>query len=293
KEDHGYIGERQDETGLLYLNARYYDPHIARFVSPDWWDPTQEGVGTNRYSYADNNPINVADPSGHYGDTKNGQEKGNDDNDSPTEGQYSGHSLTDDPKPDHSGEYDVAAPKGAGGMRPTGSWPKYNSGADRRALKAAEQQGKMDAALRDLEKNAQTVLDATKKLQQPTTPQIGTWKTTNEAMSPRAASYQAQITGRPGESLVVNGVKFDGTNNGALVDAKGPGYAKFVKDGEFKGWFRGQSSLVDQANRQTQAVQNAASINWHVAEKEAAAAIRSLLGENQIRGISVIHTPPK
>ncbi|MGN8120019.1 RHS repeat-associated core domain-containing protein, partial [Labrys sp. 22185] len=52
KEDHGYIGERQDETGLLYLNARYYDPHIARFVSPDWWDPTQEGVGTNRYAYA-------------------------------------------------------------------------------------------------------------------------------------------------------------------------------------------------------------------------------------------------
>ncbi|MGO4340017.1 RHS repeat-associated core domain-containing protein, partial [Labrys sp. KB_33_2] len=72
KEDHGYIGERQDETGLLYLNARYYDPHIARFVSPDWWDPTQEGVGTNRYAYADNNPINVSDPSGHqssgYGD---------------------------------------------------------------------------------------------------------------------------------------------------------------------------------------------------------------------------------
>ncbi|MGN8119606.1 RHS repeat-associated core domain-containing protein, partial [Labrys sp. 22185] len=65
KEDHGYIGERQDETGLLYLNARYYDPHIARFVSPDWWDPTQEGVGTNRYAYADNNPINVKDPSGH------------------------------------------------------------------------------------------------------------------------------------------------------------------------------------------------------------------------------------
>ncbi|MGO4339875.1 RHS repeat-associated core domain-containing protein, partial [Labrys sp. KB_33_2] len=65
KEDHGYIGERQDETGLLYLNARYYDPHIARFVSPDWWDPTQEGVGTNRYSYAGNNPINAKDPSGH------------------------------------------------------------------------------------------------------------------------------------------------------------------------------------------------------------------------------------
>jgi RHS repeat-associated protein len=49
----GYIGERFDpETGLLYLNARYYDPQIARFVSPDDWDPTKEGVGTNRYAYS-------------------------------------------------------------------------------------------------------------------------------------------------------------------------------------------------------------------------------------------------
>jgi RHS repeat-associated protein len=68
QEDHAFIGERQDETGLLYLNARYYDPKVARFVSPDWWDPTQGGVGTNRYSYADNNPVNMSDPSGHFFD---------------------------------------------------------------------------------------------------------------------------------------------------------------------------------------------------------------------------------
>ncbi|MDQ0473263.1 RHS repeat-associated core domain-containing protein [Labrys wisconsinensis] len=65
RESKAFIGERQDETGLIYLNARYYDPRIARFVSPDWWDPTQDGVGTNRYAYADNNPVNVRDPSGH------------------------------------------------------------------------------------------------------------------------------------------------------------------------------------------------------------------------------------
>ncbi|MBA8882149.1 RHS repeat domain-containing protein, partial [Phyllobacterium myrsinacearum] len=51
----GYIGERYDpETGLMYLNARYYDPIFARFISPDDWDPTKEGVGTNRYAYAKN-----------------------------------------------------------------------------------------------------------------------------------------------------------------------------------------------------------------------------------------------
>ncbi len=62
----GYIGEKHDaETGLIYLNARHYDPALARFISPDDWDPTLPGVGTNRYAYADNDPINKSDPNGH------------------------------------------------------------------------------------------------------------------------------------------------------------------------------------------------------------------------------------
>jgi RHS repeat-associated protein len=62
----GYIGERHDaETGLIYLNARYLDPVLGRFISPDDWDPTLPGVGTNRYAYAGNDPINNSDPNGH------------------------------------------------------------------------------------------------------------------------------------------------------------------------------------------------------------------------------------
>ena len=62
----GFIGERPDvETGLLYLNARYYDPALGRFISPDDWDPTLAGVGTNRYAYAGNDPVNKADANGH------------------------------------------------------------------------------------------------------------------------------------------------------------------------------------------------------------------------------------
>ncbi|WP_181176561.1 RHS repeat-associated core domain-containing protein, partial [Mesorhizobium sp. B2-3-5] len=61
-----YIGERFDpETGLLYLNARYMDPVLGRFISPDDWDPTLPGVGTNRYAYAQNDPVNNADNNGH------------------------------------------------------------------------------------------------------------------------------------------------------------------------------------------------------------------------------------
>ncbi|MFZ5791054.1 MAG: RHS repeat-associated core domain-containing protein [Pseudomonadota bacterium] len=65
-ESKGFIGERtDDETGLTYLHARYYDPVLGRFIQPDTYDPTLEGVGVNRYAYSFNDPINKADPNGH------------------------------------------------------------------------------------------------------------------------------------------------------------------------------------------------------------------------------------
>lgn len=35
------------------------------FIQPDWFDPTQPGVGTNRYAYSFNDPINNMDPGGN------------------------------------------------------------------------------------------------------------------------------------------------------------------------------------------------------------------------------------
>ena len=61
-----YINEKYDpETGLQYLHARYYDPALPRFLSPDTWDPVLAGVDTNRYAYAGNDPVNFSDPNGH------------------------------------------------------------------------------------------------------------------------------------------------------------------------------------------------------------------------------------
>ncbi|WP_461425233.1 TreTu family toxin [Gymnodinialimonas sp.] len=37
----------------------------AIFVQADWFDPTQPGVGTNRYAYSGNNPVNFFDPGGN------------------------------------------------------------------------------------------------------------------------------------------------------------------------------------------------------------------------------------
>jgi RHS repeat-associated protein len=63
---HKFTGQEEDEeTGLYYYGARYYDPAIGRFVSadsivPDFSDPQT----LNRYSYCRNNPLIYTDPTG-------------------------------------------------------------------------------------------------------------------------------------------------------------------------------------------------------------------------------------
>lgn len=47
------------------LSVSYGSPANARFISPDTIDPTLPGVGTNRYAYSENDPINKSDPNGH------------------------------------------------------------------------------------------------------------------------------------------------------------------------------------------------------------------------------------
>jgi RHS repeat-associated protein len=65
-ETKGWIGERYDaDAGLQYLNARYYDPELSLFLQPDWFEVSKAGVGTNRYSYSFNDPVNNFDPGGN------------------------------------------------------------------------------------------------------------------------------------------------------------------------------------------------------------------------------------
>jgi RHS repeat-associated protein len=61
----GWIGERLDPTGLQFLNARYYDPQLGLFLTPDWFPVTAPGVGTKRYACAGGDPVNLRDPGGN------------------------------------------------------------------------------------------------------------------------------------------------------------------------------------------------------------------------------------
>ncbi|MBQ3482257.1 MAG: RHS repeat-associated core domain-containing protein [Oscillospiraceae bacterium] len=53
------------ETGMYYLGSRYYNPELGRFISPDVFISTGQGLlGCNMFAYCNNNPVNMADYAG-------------------------------------------------------------------------------------------------------------------------------------------------------------------------------------------------------------------------------------
>ncbi len=53
------------ETGLYYLNSRYYDPATGRFLNADSYASTGQGaLGYNMFAYCNNNSISYSDNSG-------------------------------------------------------------------------------------------------------------------------------------------------------------------------------------------------------------------------------------
>jgi RHS repeat-associated protein len=53
--------EFESHAGLYYFGARYYDPEIGRWLTPD---PLGFIDGPNKYLYVGNNPVNFVDPLG-------------------------------------------------------------------------------------------------------------------------------------------------------------------------------------------------------------------------------------
>ena len=52
---------------MYYLQSRYYDPAIGRFINADVFASTGQGIiGTNMFAYCGNNPIARADDGGEF-----------------------------------------------------------------------------------------------------------------------------------------------------------------------------------------------------------------------------------
>ncbi len=55
------------ESTLYYLQSRYYDPELGRFINADAYTSTGQGIlGNNMFAYCNNNPVVGYDPTGHF-----------------------------------------------------------------------------------------------------------------------------------------------------------------------------------------------------------------------------------
>src|SRR5699024_1967609 len=68
KNSYRYRCYRYDtETGLYYLQSRYYNPEMGRFINADGTlHSGDELLGHNLYTYCNNNPINLRDINGNF-----------------------------------------------------------------------------------------------------------------------------------------------------------------------------------------------------------------------------------
>ena len=63
--ERGFLGQTGDSaSGLSYLNARYYDAALKRFITPDPVSTPENPLNFSAYAYSHNNPTTLSDPSG-------------------------------------------------------------------------------------------------------------------------------------------------------------------------------------------------------------------------------------
>ena len=62
----GHVEDQFDDISLVYMQARYYDPSLGRFLSIDAAGFDEANPQSfNRYAYANNNPHRYVDPDGN------------------------------------------------------------------------------------------------------------------------------------------------------------------------------------------------------------------------------------
>jgi len=128
----------------------------------------------------------------------------------------------------------------------------------------------------------------------------GSWGPVRESMSDRARAYQEFATGSPSDRTYTvfkpdgKPVKFEGFENGTLIDAKGPEYDRLLTPkppGSSPYPYQGVADdLVKTATRQLEGAQGMP-IEWRVMEEGAVPKIKAILADADITGIRVVHYP--
>lgn len=62
------VSEHHNETGFYYLQSRYYDSKVGRFINADnitFISNCDTKLNLNLFTYCNNNPVNMCDPYGN------------------------------------------------------------------------------------------------------------------------------------------------------------------------------------------------------------------------------------
>jgi RHS repeat-associated protein len=246
-----FAGQQFDPAlGVYYNRARYLDVRTGRFFTQDTKAAQPADPATmHRYLYARANPVNRIDPSG----------------------------LQDD-LVELSVEEGVEETLDATELSSEGLQQLPNQIADElSATTEVEGDAIADAELEAEEAEAEvSQASEGEYVDEPST-------------TGRAAKYQEYATGRPqGQAYKLNGVKFDSFENGNLIDAKGPGYARLFQQSFAESV---KSKLSQELLRQLGA-RAGARIIWRIAEEEAVPVFEEIIEEVGGSGIvDVVHFP--
>jgi RHS repeat-associated protein len=263
--------------------SRMYDPYVGRFWQIDPLADHHKQIDKSPYSAFWGNPIRYTDPDGRCPECY-------DENLLATELFNVKHSLYNlFARPfgyeatfvrNQDGNYETGFVKSSGGF-----WSGvFNYGVDALTIAAFGRGGPTGGIF------AKTPLAAS--IARAASEIGGEFVRVSHNMSKRAAKFEEQITGSSGLDFNLKNVKFDGFDGKNLLEAKGPGYSSFVKDGKFVDFFEGKQGLLDQAKRQIN-VAGDTPVIWHIAEESTFKAIQNLFRDANIKGIDLRHTPLK
>jgi RHS repeat-associated protein len=259
-----YAGEQFDpHVGFYYLRARYMNASTGRFWTMDSYSGTShDPISLHKYLYANGNAPNLIDPSGNV------------------------------TIPDITVTLQIRTTIQGNSYVVTISATIQTARVLALGLEVGE------TILRDLLIQNLVKLGIEEFLDSAGGP--GYWARPDppERLSETSKRYQEQITHRSSDEVYAvddpatgRPVKFDGYWDGALLEAKGPGYDRFLNaGGKYEQWFRGRDGLLEQAHNQSRAARGGRLV-WHFAELAAAQATRALLQSNGISGIDIFHTP--